>query len=87
MLRAGMLVLLATLIVAYVTSYLVLSRRGFAEAHNVDSEGFHYLPLENTDSWRRNERALRLLFLPMNLIDQGLGTGLSHASEPLWDLS
>ena len=83
----GLICLLAALLLAYAVSYLVLSRRGYAEARKVQGEGFYYLPPEITASWRRSEGALRLLYLPLNLIDQGLGTGRVPSSEPLWDLS
>ena len=82
----ALLVTLATLGLVYGLSYAVISRRGFAEARKTDSDGFYYLPPMDSDGWRRRNSTLRLLFTPINLVDQMLGTGRAPSSEPLWDI-
>jgi hypothetical protein len=83
-----LLVLFALLLVLYVGSYYVLSRRGYAEAdrYNMD-KGFYYFTPENTDSWRVRNYACVDLFLPLNAVDRWLGFGRWPACEPLWGLS
>ena len=73
--------------VPYFFSYWHLSRRGYAEADNLELEGFYYFPLENTDEWRRKNFLCVRLFTPINLLDRMLGYGRPPASEPLWGLS
>jgi hypothetical protein len=81
------LTLLATLLMAYVGSYLILSRRGIAETEAVGGEGFYFFPPENTDHWRAWNYGLAALYYPLSVIDEWLGTGKGVASEPMWKLS
>jgi hypothetical protein len=80
--------ILALLVTAtYVGAYVCLSRRGYAEAKAWDAPGFYYFAPENTNKWRWRERAAKLVFWPLNQIDQWFGFGQSPAHEPLFDLS
>ena len=78
--------LLAILLASYVGSYLVLSRRGYAEADEYHMIGFYYFLPENSDEWRSKERAFELFYWPLNEIDQAIGTGRPLGAEPLWGL-
>jgi hypothetical protein len=75
------------LLALYVGSYLVLSRRGYAEAKLYGFKGFYYLTPENSDHWRHWNYSLVYLYAPANAVDRWLGTGRYPASEPLWGLS
>jgi hypothetical protein len=68
----------------YVTSYLVLSRRGYAEADRYNISGFYYFSPEDSDAWRMKNYGFVLLFRPLNAIDRALGFGRERASEPMW---
>jgi hypothetical protein len=75
------------MIAIYVLTYVVLSRRGYAEADRYDLEGFYYVFPENTDAWRFGNRACEIVFLPLNQFDQWLSLGRCPAFEPLFSVS
>jgi hypothetical protein len=75
------------LLVLYVGTYLVLSRRGYAEADRYHMKGFYYFFPENSDAWRWKNYGCVHLFGPLNAVDRWLGFGRSPACEPLWGLS
>jgi hypothetical protein len=75
------------LVVLYVNSYLVLSRRGFAEAHRWHMKGFYFFTPRNSDVWRYSNYGCVYLYYPLIMEDNILGTGMSPACEPLWGLS
>jgi hypothetical protein len=79
--------LLSVLLTIYVSSYVILSRRGFAQSDSWEMEGFYFLPPENTDEWRSWNYALVRFYYPLILVDNWVGTGRPIASEPLWGLS
>lgn len=81
-----MLVLIAFVVLVYVSSYVVLSRRGFAEADAQDAEGFYFLAPEDSDEWRFRNFTLVRVYAPLIAVDNAIGTGRGAASEPLWDL-
>src|SRR5690242_4121831 len=80
-------VLASVWLVLYVTAYLGLSRRGYAESRAWNMCGFYYFTPEDSDSWRLRNFGCVYLFAPLNALDRCLGTGMSLASEPLWGLS
>lgn len=71
----------------YLSTYLVLSRRGFAEADRVQASGFYYVAPRDTDGWRLLNRTCVLIFRPVQVLDRWLGTGREPAAEPLFGLS
>lgn len=77
----------ALLLLLYVGSYVVLSRRGYAEADQYNMKGFYYFFPENSDVWRWKNYGCMYLFRPLNAVDRWLGLGRHPASEPLWGLS
>ena len=79
--------MLVVLLTAYISSYLVLSRRAFAQADAWDMEGFYFLPPENSDQWRFWNYTLARFYYPLILIDNWIGTGRPFGREPLWNLS
>jgi hypothetical protein len=83
--RLTIMVLIALLVV-YVGSYLVLSRRAFAEADRWDIDGFYFLPPEDTNEWRFWNYTLVRVYYPLIVIDNGIGTGRPIGAEPTWRL-
>ena len=83
----NLLIVVTFVLVAYVTSYLWLSRRGYAEADRYHSEGFYYFTPENTPAWHRKNFGCVILFWPLNLLDRAIGCGREPAFAPLMDLS
>ena len=79
--------ILAVLLTIYISSYMVLSRRGFAQADEFHVSGFYFLTPEDTDEWRFWNSALVRFYYPLILIDDALGTGRGVGYEPLWELS
>jgi hypothetical protein len=77
----------ALLLLLYVGSYAVLSRRGYAEADQYNMPGFYYFSPEDSDAWRLKNYGCVYLFWPINAVDQWLGLGRHPASEPFWSLS
>ncbi len=77
----------AICLIAYVGSYLALSRRGYAESDRHQSEGFFYFTLENNDTWAFRHIVCVYMFWPLNQLDCALGTGRAPSSVPLMDLS
>jgi hypothetical protein len=75
------------LLLLYVGTYGVLSRRGYAKADQYNLEGFYYFSLEDSDAWRLKNYGCVYLFWPINSVDRWLGLGRHPASEPLWGLS
>lgn len=78
---------IALLLVAYLCSYLWLSRWGYAAADQHGIAGFYYFLPENSAAWRCKNYGCVILFWPLNVIDQSIGFGRYPAGEPLWDLS
>lgn len=72
---------------SYVTSYFVISRRAFAAAQSVGCPGYYFYMPENSDTWRRKEQALRRFYWPLIRLEYLLGTDVVPAGEPLWSLS
>lgn len=75
------------LLVAYVATYVLLSRRGYAEADRIETEGFYYFTPEESRAWRWKNYGCVVLFYPLNLIDRGLGLGRVPGAEPMWRLT
>ena len=75
------------LLLAYVATYVLLSRRGYAEAERYDMEGFYYFTPEESIAWRLKNFGCGAVFYPLNLIDRGLGRGRVPAAEPMWRLA
>jgi hypothetical protein len=78
---------LLLLLVAYFASYGCLSRRGYAEAEQVDFPGFYYFTPQDSDTWRYTHYGCVYLFWPLNKVDRALGYGRQPGSDPLWGLS
>lgn len=79
---------LVGLLIAYLGSYLALSRRAFAESERLGCEGFYFfLPPKDTTTWRACNYGLVAFYYPLIMIEQWLGTGKCPAGEPTWKLS
>ncbi len=86
--RQNCLIVLLCLLLAYVGSYVVLSRRGMAWSEMHGCKGFYFFPPEESNSWRIKHYGCVCLYYPLNLIDNLLGLGTPMAlSEPMWRLS
>ncbi|HUG20462.1 MAG TPA: hypothetical protein VMM56_15855 [Planctomycetaceae bacterium] len=70
----------------YVSSYLVLSRRGFAEADAWQAEGFYFLTPRDSAAWRFGNSSLDFIYTPLILIDNTIGTGRPVARSPMWNM-
>jgi hypothetical protein len=73
--RKRTLLLIGLLVGLYVSSYLILSRRGYAEADRYRMKGFYYVTFEDSESWRIRNRTCVYLFAPLNAVDQWFGFG------------
>lgn len=78
---------LLVLLLLYVGSYAVLSRRGLAQSKAMGAKGLYFFPPEDTDSWRRWNYGCVILYYPLIAIERWLGTMDGAASEPMWRLS
>ena len=76
------LVLAIAVLSAYLISYLVLSRQGFAFADTYGCEGFYFLPPEDSEHWRLRNYTLARIYYPLVAVDRFIGTGRSIACEP-----
>jgi hypothetical protein len=79
--------LVAILLLVYVGSYLVLSRRGFTEADQYHMDGFYFLTPEDTGEWRFWNYACVYVYYPLIEADQLVGTGRAPGKEPLFRLN
>jgi hypothetical protein len=79
--------LVAGFLLLYVASYLVLSRRGFADAEQSNMCGFYFFPPEDTDAWRLRNFACVYVYYPLIEVDQLMGTGRAPGKAPLFRLS
>lgn len=70
----------------YVSSYLVLSRRGFLQADQWNSKGFYFITPTSHAAWQVNW-CLVIIYYPVIVIDNMLGTGRPVGSEPIYHLS
>jgi hypothetical protein len=78
---------LVLLLIAYLGSYVVLSRRGHDEAVAMAIPGFYFFTPEPTREWRLKNWACNVLFYPLIELDVWFGTGLHPAYPPLFGLS
>jgi hypothetical protein len=78
---------LVCLFIAYVGSYVGLSRRGMAMSEAAGFHGFYFFPPEDTDAWRRMNYGCVYFYYPLILIDEWIGTGKGVGCEPMWHLS
>lgn len=70
--------LVCTLLIGstYFNTYVLLSRRGHAEARKFGMVGFHFLPATSTPEWESAEQACHFIYYPLIVADNGLGTGM-----------
>lgn len=80
-------IVLMCLFIAYVGSYVVLSRRGMAMSEAAGFHGFYFFPPEDTDAWRRMNYGCVYFYYPLILIEEWIGTGKGVGCEPMWRLS
>ena len=74
------------MILIYISSYIILSRRGFSQADKYNIEGFYFFLPKNTTTWRVMNYSCVYLYYPLIKIDVFLGTGRGIANEPLAEL-
>ena len=68
--------LILTLLSAYTSLYLHLSRRGGVWAKSTNSIGFLYVLPDDTRHWYGCHHLCRQVFAPVNAIDRALGSNL-----------
>lgn len=71
----------------YLVTYVFLSRRGFVEARQYETEGFYYFTPEDTDRWRFLNSSCRLIFAPLNALDCWIGWGHPAGCDPMFKVS
>ena len=84
--RVVLAVVLMALLFAYVGSYWVLSRRGYAQSKPLNVGGFYYFPPVDSDSWRTWNYGLVIFYGPINAVDCAIGSGEKPAGEPMFHL-
>lgn len=73
--RGLVISLLAVLLVGYTATYFVLSRQAMAKSEPYGLIGYFFVfPPEDTDEWRAAERRYRLLFMPLIVLEDQLGS-------------
>jgi hypothetical protein len=75
------------LLLAYVGSYAILSRRGMAQSKAMGYEGLYFFPPEDTDSWRTWNFGCVIFYYPLIVVESWLGMVDGVGCEPLWRLS
>ena len=76
--RTKVMSVVVTLCLAYVSSYLILFRRGFAQADEWNARVFYFVTPRNETTWRMNW-CLSVLYYPLIAIDSALGTDARSA--------
>ncbi len=84
--RKRQTLIIVALFLAYLASYIWLSRRGYAAADQFGIKGFYYFLPEDSAAWRFKNYGCMCLFYPLNILDQVLGTGRSPGAEPFFSL-
>ena len=74
-------------LLVYVSSYMVLSRQGFAKADAIELEGLWFFTPEDGNGWRVCHYTCVIAYLPLVLIDNLMGSGREVTNEPTWNLS
>lgn len=78
---------LGVLAMAYVGSYIFLSRQAFREADRHNMAGFWFVnPPRDSENWRSLNYGLARFYYPLIVVDNLLGTGRVVAAEPMWRL-
>jgi len=80
-------IVLLVLLLAYVGSYAVLSRRGMAQSKTMGFDGLYFFPPEESESWRRWNYGCVIFYYPLISIEEWIGTIDGIGSEPLWRLT
>jgi hypothetical protein len=78
---ARVCVAFATIMVAYVGSYLALSRSGYRQADRLNIKGFYFVTPTDPCS-RALNHALVIVYYPLVLAERELGTGRLPARDP-----
>jgi hypothetical protein len=79
--------IICVVLLVYVSTYIALSRRGFAKADAIDLQGMWFATPEDGENWRFFHYPCVLIYAPLIAIDNLIGTGRSITSEPIWDLA
>jgi hypothetical protein len=80
-----LLMTLAALLI-YVACYVSLSRQGFAKADAIELKGLWFSIPKDGKGWRRHHYTCVVVFSPLIVVDNFIGTGRPLVPEPIWDL-
>lgn len=72
------------LLTLYVSSYLILSRLGYAEARRNNARGFYYGGMPQNRRGLRFHQICRVIYAPLNSVDCMLGTGREPVTHTLF---
>jgi hypothetical protein len=75
------------LLLVYVGSYDILSRRGLAQSKAAGFTGLYFFPPEDTNSWRLCNYGCVTFYYPLIVVEMWLGTMNGIGCEPMWKLS
>jgi len=78
---------LAPPLVAYVSSYYVVSRRGYADVDRYGLKGFYFVLPGTVPDWKERNQRFNRFYYPLIQLELFLGTGHHIGAEPLEGLS
>lgn len=77
---------IVVLLLVYMSSYLMLSRRAFARADAMGLGGLWFFTPEDGEHWRLGHYKCVVVYSPLIVMDNLMGTGREVTHEPTWDL-
>ncbi|MCK5706651.1 MAG: hypothetical protein KAI43_03275 [Candidatus Aureabacteria bacterium] len=78
-------VVIIVLLVTYIGSYMVLSRRAFVQSRKNNIDVFYFFTQKETKNWKKLNDISSTFFYPLIAVDNMFGTGLPVGKNPLWD--
>lgn len=79
------IIVVAVLLIVYLATYFVMSRRGYRESSEFGMKGFYFV-LPHDERALQLNRVCLFLFYPLVKTEMWLGTGLPPSSEPMQGL-
>jgi hypothetical protein len=80
------LIVLLCMLIVYIASYVVLSRRGIALCEEQGFTGLYFFPPYDSDRWRFANYGFVYFYYPLVVVDNWIGTGKGVGCEPMWRL-
>jgi hypothetical protein len=80
-------VVIVVFLLAYVSSYAFLSRRGMAQTRAAGMNGFYFFRPEDSTAWVIRNYGCVYFFYPLIVVEEWFGTVDGIGCEPTWRLS